>query len=184
MKSKSFNLIEIALAIGILVIGLTAIISLFPLGFQGVRDSIGENYSSETADSMLAYIARTAYNDWGTDDTPGVIYNSSEIPTVKPVSALTNTTGWAQLEGDIYNPSADAGVYGLKIIAGDITDFTGEALLWKSNVKGIRAAGEDIADLNYDEAAALHLEVSWPVEKPYAQRAKNTYYFELFNFNQ
>ena len=89
MKQKKFSLIEIALAIGILAVGLTAIMSLLPLGFQETRDSIGENYSSEAADSMLAYIARESFNSdsWNElfdgDEFLGGGINCS-IPSTKP----------------------------------------------------------------------------------------------------
>ena len=174
---KNFNLIEIALAIGILAVGITAIMSLFPIGFQETRDSIGENYASEIADSTLTYIAREAYKSWSVLDN---------IPESKPSSALTDTSGWTKVEGDIYSTGGGDGVYGLKVTSGggDIVDFTGEVLIWKSKVKNIRVAGENISELDWDKAATLHLEISWPVEKPYAKRRKNTYYFELFNYNQ
>jgi hypothetical protein len=178
MKKKKYNLIEIALAMGVLAIGITAIVSLFPLGLKEIKDSIGENYSSQAADSMLAFIAREAYNDWNILDN---------IPTSKPSTVLTSTTGWVQLEGDIYNPNAgNNGIYGLKITSGEgsIADFTGEVLLWKSKIKNISVVGGTIDELNYSKAAALHLEVSWPVEKPYASRRKSSFCFELFNYNQ
>ena len=194
MKRNKYNLIEIALAIGILAIGAAAIVALFPLGFQETRNSIGENYSAEAADNMLAYIAREAYSDWnslfdGDGDGEGT---SSLIPSSKPFVAPDSTmdasTWGSAVEGDIYDPgTTNDGVYGLKVISSDdnsIADFTGEVLLWKSKVKNIRVSGEDINELDYDKAVALHLEISWPVEKPYAQRKENTYYFELFNYNQ
>ena len=174
---RYFNLVEVALAIGILAVGITGIMSLFPLGFQDTRDAIGENYVSETADSMLAYIARSAYNDWTILDS---------IPTLKPSSSLMSTAGWEQQEGDIYNPHSNPGIYGLQVTSGGgaIVDFTGEALLWKSKVQNITAAGLDISELDWSDATVLHLEISWPVEKAYAAREKNTYYFELFNYNK
>jgi hypothetical protein len=178
MILKKFNLIEIALAIGILAVGLTSIVSLFPIGLQETRDSIGQNYSSETADSMLAYIAREAYNDWNV---------LASVPEGKPISSLTDSSGWTHLEGNIYGPDAGNGVYGLKVSSGDndsITDFAGEVLLWKSKVQNIRAANEDIDELEYGDAIALHLEISWPIERNYSQRKKNTFYLELFNYDQ
>ena len=178
MRYKKYNLIEIALSIAILALGLTAIVSLFPLGFQEIGDSIGETYSSLVADSMMAYVSREAYSDWNALDT---------IPTSKSSTVLDNTSGWSKLEGDIYDPGEGNGIYGLMLTSGSnssITDFTGEALLWKSKIKNLRAAGVSIAELPYSDATALHLEISWPVEKPYGQRKKNTYYFELFNYNQ
>ena len=184
MKNRKFNLIEIILAIGILAIGITSVLSLFPIGFQETRESIAENYSSEAADSMLAYLARESYDS----DTWNNLFGSSgAISESKPSSTETSTSGWTNVEGDIYSTGND-GVYGLKVtsVIGDdaITDFTGEVLLWKSKVQNIRAAGQDIGDLDYSEAVALNLEISWPVAKPYNQRNRNTYYLELFNYNQ
>jgi hypothetical protein len=181
MKRKNYNLVEIALAIGILAIGMTTVVSLFPLGFQTTKAAIAENYSSQTGDSMLAYIARESYSDWTIVD---------DIPEAKPTSSLTNIANWTHAEGSIYIPSPGTadGIYGLKVTSGDnntITDFTGEALLWKSPIQNIMVDGNRLdLDNDYDESAALHLEISWPIEKPYAQREKRTFYFELFNFNQ
>lgn len=183
MKRKKkifFNLIEVALAIGILAIGLTTILSLFPLGFDRARESVGENYCAEAADTMFAYIANQAYKNWS-------VINS--IPTTKPSSVSTNPSTWTQPEGyygDIYQiPSALAGVYGIKVSTlGGAVDFTGEALLWKTKVKNLKVAGYEIGEIDYSKAAGINLEISWPAEKQYAQRKKNTYYFELFNFNQ
>ncbi len=184
MKCKKFNLIEVVLAIGILAIGITSVISLFPIGFQETRDSIAENYSSEAADSMLAFLARESYDPTTWNNLFGT---SGAIPGSKPTSTETSTSGWTHEEGDIYS-TGNNGIYGLKVssLIGDsnITDFTGEVLIWKSQVENIRAAGQSIGALSYDEAVALNLEISWPVEKPYAYRNKNTYYLELFNYNQ
>ncbi len=196
MKHKHFNLIEIALAIAILAIGLTAIVSLFPVGFNEIRDSIGENYSSEAADSMLAYIARESYENNG--DTWDELFSyGGTIPISKPVVATNGTLNpaiWGTaVEGNIYDitdtnatPSTTNGIFGLMVKSseGSVSDFTGEVLIWKSPVQNIRVAGEDIDSLGYNGAVALNIEISWPVEKPYGQRKKNTYYLELFNFNQ
>ena len=77
MKLQKFNLIEIALAIGILAVGMTSIVTLFPLGLNEVNNAIRENYSSEASVSMMALIQTQAYSDWN-----GII---SLIPTEKPV---------------------------------------------------------------------------------------------------
>ncbi len=183
MKIKRYNLIEITLSIAILAVGITAIMSLFPLGFNETKDSIAENYSCEAADSMLAFIARESFNSstWNTL----FVTDGGEIPDSRPTSVLTNTNGWIHEEGDIFS-TANNGVFGLKVSSnsGEITDFTGEVLIWKTKVKDIRAAGENIAELSYIAAVALHLEISWPIEKPYNERKRNLYYLELFNYNQ
>ena len=190
MKIKKYNLIEITLSIGILAIGITAIMSLFPLGLQETKGSIAENYSCEAADSMLAFIARESYNSARWNELFGTSGDTGEIHETKPTSIATNTDGWTHEEGDIYSTGTN-GVYGLKVTSGnndDIVDFTGEVLIWKKHVENIIAAGENIPTLPYSSAVALILEVSWPVEMPYSERIKknyyNLYYLELFNHNQ
>jgi uncharacterized protein (TIGR02598 family) len=174
---KKFSLIEIALAIAILAVGITSILSLFPLGMQETRDSIGQNYSSETAQSLFAFITKETYNNWSIMDY---------IPTTKPSSKFTDSNWSYYFETDIWDENAhtlssdEDGIYGLKVSTGDTNDFTGEALIWKSQLENIPEPG-DLA--NYDEAAALYMEISWPVEKPYAKREKNYYYMELYNYN-
>ena len=198
MKYKKFNLIEIALAIAILAVGLTAIVSLFPMGFQEMRDSIGESYSSEVADSMFAYIAREAYDENTWDSL--FVTDGGSIPASKPTvpgDSTMNPGDWGEavdansqwMEGNIFKPTGSSdGIYGLKLMSGDdssIADFTGEVLLWKSQMENVWADGEFLDPaLSYNEAVVLQLEISWPVEKPYDKRRKNTYYFELFNYNQ
>ncbi len=192
MKLQKFNLIEIALAIGILAVGMTSIVTLFPLGLNEVNNAIRENYSSEASVSMMALIQTQAYSDWN-----GTI---SLIPTEKPVidsAGNLNPGDWitpAEENGNIYEitdlnatPSTTDGIFGIRVTTGSGTntnEFAGEALMWKSLVEDIMVNGSFMdPSPGFDEAAALHLEISWPVEKPYGQREKKTYYLELFNFN-
>jgi hypothetical protein len=165
-----------------------------------MRDSIGESYSSEVADSMFAYIAREAYDE----DTWNSLFvtDGGSIPVSKPTvpdDSTMNPGDWGEAvdansqweEGNIFKPTGSAdGIYGLKLMSGDnnsIADFTGEVLLWKSQMENVWAEADEgfiHQALTLDSAVTLNLEISWPVEKPYDKRRKNTYYFELFNYNQ
>ena len=89
-------------------------------------------------------------------------------------------------EGDIYTlldyPSGQSGVYGIKVQTGDVIDFTGNALLWQSAIPTLQIS-DTALNLSNTSAVGVNLEISWPVEKPYAKRKKTFYYFELFNTN-
>jgi len=189
---KYFNLVEVAVSIGILAIGMTAIMSLFPVGFDRSKDAIGENYCAEAADSLFSYIARAANRTGGWD---------SIILTLPSSKADIPDTGMqgnkfffgSASEGDIYYEAsgvdnlgtpldASKGVYGIKVMTGDVIDFTGEALLWRTNLPEIKISGQT-KNISSDIATGVNLEISWQVEKPYLKRKKNYYYFELNNSN-
>jgi hypothetical protein len=181
-----FNLVEVALAIGILAIGVTAIMSLFPIGFERSREAIGENYCAEAADSLFSYIARETTSSSGNWTS---FFTNELIPTSKASFAddKTDSAGdWISAEGDVYTlldyPDGQSGVYGIKVQTGDVTDFTGQALLWQSNLPTLLVSDEEV-NIPNTSAVGVNLEISWPVEKPYSKRKKNYYYFELYNSN-
>ena len=196
LKQK-FNLIEVAIAIGIMAIGITALLALFPIGFERSRDAIGENYCADAADSLFAYIARKANSSH-----PGCGW---EIVAGLPVSKVSikadsiQGNGFdfgdeADSEGDIYydvsdkntdndDVGADSGVYGIKVKTGNVVDFTGEALMWKTPLPAVQISEDTPIYIPETKAVGLNIEISWLVERPYAKRKKNYYYFELHNQN-
>jgi len=171
-KKLRFTLIEIVIAILILAIGVSSVMTLFPLNLQETKKSIGHNYSSINAESIFAYISRIAYidNNWSS-----VVNN---IPTLRPVSKFTNANWSTDLEGNLWDDeeSDSDGIFGILVKSGSYNDFTGEVLIWKSKLANVPELG---TDQDYTEAAAIYMEISWPVEKPYSQRQKNYYYMEI-----
>ncbi len=73
------------------------------------------------------------------------------------------------------------------IVQGQITskniDFSAMLLVWKSpvtyNVKDSSGGVSQRTDTTYANLAGINFEVSWPLEKPYAQREKRYYYVEV-----
>lgn len=214
--NKCFNLIEIALAIGILSVGIVIIMSLFPVGVNENRKSVGINYSAIVAESIFSYISREANEPSNWDATLNLLPCSASVNTppiiLKPDGKLDPSTWITPGEGYIYKIAdrdindnlCTAGVYGIKIKTGDIIDFTAEALIWRQlfyapssttpfYLKDLYVSGytEDF-DTSIDNSIRLeqieklitgiNIEISWPAEKPYSQRNKNRYYFEVFNF--
>jgi prepilin-type N-terminal cleavage/methylation domain-containing protein len=116
VKKQAFNLIEILIALGILAIGMVAVLGLFPLGFATTRDAMAESSSADAADQMLHMLQFKLKDQtvW-----TNIIVNH-QIPSTKPV-ANWNTglpdsdTAWARIEpftaGCVLKKETSAGVY-------------------------------------------------------------------------
>ena len=73
------------------------------------------------------------------------------------------------------------------IVQGQMTskniDFSAMILVWKSpvtyNMKDIGGGISQCTDSTYAKFSGINFEVSWPLEKPYAQREKRYYYVEV-----
>ena len=189
-RKNYFNLVEVALAIGILAIGVTAVLALFPVGFDKSKQAVGENYCTEASDSLFSYVSRRANEDIGNWQTffGATGGDAPLIPATKPSTEVNSTSGWTQTGGggdmnDIYfiDPPVD-GVYGIQVSTGNVVDFTGQGLLWQEELPKLEVSGTSIS-IDTGIAVGINLEISWPIEKPYAQRKKNYYYFELYNTN-
>lgn len=69
-----FNLIEIAMALGIIGFGVASVMSVFPAALQNANNSISENYASNAADLFFSYLSTEAKKepDWdGANDSLG-----------------------------------------------------------------------------------------------------------------
>ena len=193
-----FNMIEVTLAIGILAMGATAVLALFPLGIDRNKSSIGENYCAEAASSLLAYVSSMAIATDGWNDLFGAggdIPGESSKATIPASSRLDNGFSFSNVvSGDVFTVSDNGmnennGLYGIKVETFNYdetslvgTDFTGEALLWYETVGSIGIAGNDV-DIDSDIAVKVNLEISWPVTTQYRFRKKNNYTLDLFNYN-
>ncbi|MCF7790603.1 MAG: hypothetical protein K9L78_03315 [Victivallales bacterium] len=110
----------------------------------------------------------------------------SELPETRPESELTGSENWtATGEGNIYSiDGKENGVYGIKMASGDtgdITDITGEILMWRSRIGNTTIGENSPVDMKINSLAGINVEVSVPLSKPYGQREKYNYYFEVFN---
>lgn len=56
MTCHRFNMIEIALALGVIGIGVVSIFVLFPVGFGATRDAMAETYAANVADQFLHFV--------------------------------------------------------------------------------------------------------------------------------
>ena len=170
-----FNMIEVTLAIGILAMGATAVLVLFPLGMERNKDSIGENYCADAAGDIIAYIESKGISNWNyVLAIPIVkkdIRGSSRYKKDFEFGNLLAGTIYEADDVDTENNPIDDGIYGINFTTGnEVSDFMGEIQMWRSSVSS-------------DIAISLNIEISWPVTMRYDIRNKNSYYVELYNYN-
>ncbi|OPZ30403.1 MAG: hypothetical protein BWZ02_00788 [Lentisphaerae bacterium ADurb.BinA184] len=59
-----FNLIEIVIALGVVAIGVTALLGMFPIAANTTRDALAEAYTSQAASEMLHSLESFIQRDW------------------------------------------------------------------------------------------------------------------------
>lgn len=170
-----FNLVEVALSIGIVGIGMAGIMALYPVALKAAKNSIGNNYSILAGDQFLSYLQAQCENDWN--------FARATVQSLRPtiLDSNTNTSGWSNKFGNIYTSGTGltaGAVYGIRMGSGKTTDFSAHALLWKSPVTSTVFNGTtavEFTDNHYENAAVLNIEMSWPAEIPYSKRSKRIY---------
>ncbi|WP_176012350.1 hypothetical protein [Victivallis sp. Marseille-Q1083] len=53
---RRFTIVEVALAIAVLVLGISAIMVLFPVGLNATSNAVGDNLAGDIADSFIPYL--------------------------------------------------------------------------------------------------------------------------------
>lgn len=142
-------MVEVALALAIVGIGIAGIMALFPVALNASRDAIGDTYSADAADQFLAYIqlqcendTRADWSDATTPPAPGArfVNDSTRLPTSRPITYTLPAQEkiGALLAGNIYEGKNSGGtlvpgLYFLVQKTGTATDFNGVVRVWRSN---------------------------------------------------
>lgn len=203
MKRHPFNLIELMLALGVIVVGLVSVMALFPVGANANRDAMAENYSAQAAEQMLNSLgyylchpdpSLTPANFkawWGNERakimtlSPSAQTAAGEVaaqqPSPTPLDPYeTDCPGYLKtVGGKIYMKSSDnfQGGFRIQSTTGDYKDFEAMMALWQESIVVNGTA------LNPSFGTVLNLEISWPSQLPYSRRQKARYRLEVFNPN-
>lgn len=198
-----FNLIEIALAICVIAIGLSGVMSLFALGAKSNRQAVAYNNLSDISEYMMNSIRSIAQAQ------------ASYTTLIPPNSILTNfpntfneTSAKSVTVNDITNP--DSNTWDISISSDSSIKLNNAFMLTHKTMKNVflfrqlsntSNSDETTADFsciaymwldsvphptgtgNIDQtyATAICLELSYPADYPYEQREKKRFRFELFN---
>ena len=197
-----FNLIEIAMSLGIVGFGVSAIMSVFPAALQNAENSIGQDYVSNASDLFISYISTEAkvFGQWD-----GVVVNG--LPSAKPDETIDDAALIATSPIDTDSPnvfgSSDPGIYAViqwndinadgVMDSGEHTDFEGIVRIWTDtlgagsiNVRNTTLSSYDNSNtspvnITTQFGVGIFTELSWPKHKPYSRREKRLFYTELSN---
>ena len=181
MKKRSrfyYNLVEITLAMAVVGIGIAGIMALFVPALEASKESIAEDYSSQVATTLLAYIERQKKANWNSQFVPGS--GEPEAPaalsfgTEAPYVGLPNTSSWTnQVLPNLYD--LGSGIYGLKI--GDGSQFCAFAKVWAENTTVQNSTGN--VTIPNTNSVRLKVEIAWPATVPDGRRQKRYYILDL-----
>ena len=201
LKKKYFNLIEIAMALGIIGFGVSSVMSIFPVALRYSNNAVTDSYCADFADQFLHYIAYEATKQDGANWTSLIGGLGTTIP--QPHDGDTDITndyddsvGGTNVMGNIWDSTGgDGAVYTIiQEVTVDTDAPTSEVeaaiRIWKSAVKVTNPTSQaSYVTLAYDDggspdpnkayAAGLNIEISWPLTKPYNRREKRQFYYNV-----
>ena len=179
-------MVEMALALGVVAVGIVSILALFPIGLNASRDAMADSFAADAAEQMIHQMEYMLQTNW-TTYLPGI--PGSKPPTGTFVGdPVPNTNG--TIFQNAISGTTDGRYRVIRFVDRSITvppvydantdvlDFEAILLIWKSNVSIPGPSGPvPVAD---SVAVALNLEVSWPAQLPYEQRQISYYTKEVF----
>ncbi len=138
-KKYFFSMVEVALAVAILAVGATTVVTLIPVGIKQNNDSLGQNYSALFANDAHAYLSNLAKTNWSAISSlpqySSLITNGipNSVVTLDQLSGRTKETGT-----DLY--SIAPGVYAVSKSSGENSnglsptgqDFSAQIIIWQS----------------------------------------------------
>jgi len=182
-KSNNFTLIEMIIAIALVAIGVTAVMSLFPIAMHASKSAIGHNYSAMAAENIFSYITNEADKNWN-DTITSFPKKNDTIESFSDASQfIKNHDGTDDNPGYIWDNEDDDtdGIFGLKVqtngtrTTDGTIDMLGEIHIWKEKFQPPGFS-------NNESAAKIYMEISWPLQKEMKNRNKNYYYLELTDY--
>jgi len=179
MKKQNFNLVEIIIAMGIVVVCITTIMGMFSVGMQVSNDAVMRSYSNNIVEQLGGFA-----------ETHPKATAANAIPTTKasPESGTWSTIRTAeqgcdtQVDSDdpffknVYMNGSSVGIlkieYQTTINSTDVVDFTAIARLWYEGTDETigTSDGSGSGSVTLTDAKTLNIEVSWPDKIPYKNR--------------
>ena len=209
LTKYKFNMVEIALAMVVIALGISGILGLFAVGVNAKKAAISENNIADVAEYMLGTYRTVILNH---------IYNSNATSGVLKGVGLSNKPSDADVndkEWDIDSSSVkrfsvtrkgnteDTHIYyksgtipqvfcympSREVDGVKIADCQIMGRIWAENpeadfrdwVKDTMKSGSNFDFYSNDYAMKVLLELSWPVEKEYEDREKRVFVMYITN---
>lgn len=196
MKKSNFNLVEIIIAMGIVVVCITTIMGMFSVGMEISKDSVRRTYSNLVVEQLGGLVAKypnvkeniptidltadqvkvfksTTASHWSSS----TCYNSLTIKQAEDACDTAIDLQDPFFKNVLYNDSGVSGEqFGLlkiefksTVSSNDVVDFTLMARMWYETQGGVDAIDVSSgADVTLDRR--LQIELSWPHNQPYYNR--------------
>lgn len=130
-----FNMVEIALAIAIIAIGLSAVLVLFPVGINATRAAMDENSSADVSEYVANFVRGQCLSHWKTTYEN---WRSGSNPLTSNLTFTSPSGLWAASKPETpENPDAPEKL-------NDITGYTVTTTTPKSGLRRIGAAGSGL----------------------------------------
>ena len=137
-----FNMVEIALAIAIIAIGLSAVLVLFPVGINATRAAMDENSSTDVSEYVANFVRGQCLSHWKTTYEN---WRSGSNPLTSNLTFSAPSGLWATSKPDTpANPDDEKNL-------SDITDYTVTTTNPKS---GLRRIGTDSGVFRFSRVTA------------------------------
>ncbi len=200
IRKRFFNMIEIALAMGVIAVGLSSILGLFPIAMNSANESIGDNEMANIAETFLNTLQAQLEAEEASSFTESSVLGGigTKCPDGTPTKwdKLPGTTMYSGGNG-IFRVNTNewqADSSGSDTPGGDFNDafneFDGaEIRVWyntQSDLQDFYFNGNQVTN-SVDTASlnpvftTLFAEVSYPALRPYDQRTKRTFRLDLLN---
>ena len=187
MKKQFFNLIEIALAIAIIAVGMSSVLVLFPAGLNAVNSAAADNSAPDAVQYLAGYVESRIRNEWNNSGAPGTPRTSNTVtnlPTEKP-DATESWNSTPITDTPIYTSSTD-GLFKYEqthtVDGQPVTDFAAAARVWKTGDNHISVPGQNSPVQMNAGAVTIFIEISYPLEKPYEERDTQIYRLDLYDY--
>lgn len=186
-RRAAFNMVEIALAMAVIALGVISIMALFPVGLNANRDSMAVSYAADVGDQFVHQLEEMLRRPagWTTYITGG------GIPATYDAARADYFTGTVvpNTQDSMWAGPANTGAYRLLRYVDvnanstyeegtDILDFEAIVLVWQDSVTVPHGTGS--TNLPASMAVALNVEISWPARLPHSQRQKTFFRKEVF----
>ncbi len=151
-------MVEIALALAVLAIGISSILVLFPVGINANRSAIADNNLADISEFLMGYLRAGCVAEWtkiAEDKAAGTTttsyFFSDKIPSGRTNLSTSGDTAGIDPEDTAYNSSSSKlitdnlyrildssdsksnSIFLYKQTSGNIVDFAGVVKVWRDN---------------------------------------------------